>query len=202
MQHPKKRTNRNHSKPQSNPETQHKQIEAVAQHNFSPKSAQGQTRARFMHAPANDHRAPRARAAPTPRRPTAPHNPANRCLQGRQFLMEETTKLHCRKRKTAVQETKTALQFFVPNGTRSTQKLQTTPANGVVEVKTAVQEKKTALQRMPSQHVCASFANTFSTRPAHHGHGTTTLARASPPTPAQASPPTPSEPRPVRSRTT
>ena len=127
---------------------------------------------------------------PGVRRP--PPNPANRCLQGQQFLMEETTKLHCRKRKTAVQETKIALQFFPQNGPRSTQKLQITPTNGVFEVKIAVQEKKTALQRMCSQHVCASFANTFSTRPAHRGHGTTTPARASPPTPCE---PRPSSPR-------
>ena len=157
-----------------------------------------------MHAPANDHRAPRARAAPTPRRPTAPHNPANRCLQGRQFLMEETTKLHRRKWKTAVQETN-ALQFFVPNGPRATQKLQTTPVNIVFAVKIAVQEKN-ALQRMCSQHVCASFANTFSTRPAHRGHGTTTPARASPQhrpgpapqpraSPAQAAPEQPRVPK-------
>ena len=141
---------------------------------------------------------------PGVRRP--PPNPANRCLQGQQFLMEETTKLHCRKRKTAVQETKIALQFFPQNGPRSTQKLQITPANGVFEVKTAVQEKKTALQRMCSQHVCASFANTFSTRPAHRGHGTTTPARASPQhrpgpapqpraSPAQAAPEQPRVPK-------
>ena len=129
---------------------------------------------------------------PGVRRP--PLNPANRCPQGQQFLMEETTKLHCRKRKTAVQETKTALQFFVQNGPRSTQKLQITPANGVFEVKTAVQEKKTALQRMCSQHVFASFANAFSTRPAHHGHGTTTLARASPQHPPRPAPQPPASP--------
>ena len=98
---------------------------------------------------------------PGVRRP--PPNPANRCLQGQQFLMEETTKLHCRKRKTAVQETKTALQFFVPNGTRSTQKLQTTPANGVVEVKTAVQEKKLHC----SECVLNTFAQASRTRFQH-----------------------------------
>ena len=87
---------------------------------------------------------------PGVRRP--PPNPANRCLQGQQFLMEETTKLHCRKRKTAVQETKIALQCFPPNGPRSTQKLQTTPVNRVFEVKIAVQEKN------------CTAANVFSTR--------------------------------------